>query len=59
MGRSGGVVEEGKGDAHEREVTGGGNFNFEPYRLGFLFGLDEDVATSWASFGFLGMKGYS
>ena len=58
MRRGGEVVEEGKRDSHEWEVTRGTDLDFEPNRLGFLLGFDEDVATRWASFGFLRMKGY-
>ena len=55
---SSGVVEEGERDTHEWEVTRSADLDLEPHRLGFLLGFDENVATCWASFGFLRMKGY-
>ena len=55
---SSGVIEEGKGDTHEWEVTRSADLDLEPHGLGFLLGFDEDVATRWTSFRFLRMKGY-
>jgi len=59
MRRGGKVGEERKRDAHEWDITRGGDLDFEPHGLWFLLGFNQDVAACWASLGFLRMERYS
>ena len=53
------IRSEGKEDGDGGQVVGRYELDLVADRLGFLFGLDEDVAALGTAFGFLRMKWYA